>query len=128
MKREDRESGNCGFCEQPRIQFPNGIWACPHFYGSSLHGQFYLTQDHEGNPLSLEDNENRWRKEIEEYTGLSLEAYLWFIGKWNPNCPRCGKRITYIDGAWICFTPYWNCGIMCDGYFKVDNMELKFVE
>ena len=26
-------------------------------------------------------------------------------------CPICGKKKGYIEGSWICFTPWWECGI-----------------
>jgi len=38
--------------------------------------------------------------------------------KERPNCPRCGKPLGFVDGSWICFTNWKECGVMMDGHFN----------
>lgn len=26
-------------------------------------------------------------------------------------CPICRRSKGFVDGAWICFTPWWECGV-----------------
>ena len=112
----------CGVnaCPIPKIQLPNGVWICPAYYGSPMH---YCS------PHQFDDPDEARRK-LEARAGLSLEAYLWFTNRWEgPKCPRCGKILGYVDGHWICSTPWRECGIMTDGtLFKVENMEAKIIE
>ena len=38
-----------------------------------------------------------------------------------PRCPKCDKQLGFVDGAWICFTRWQDCGIMMEGYFTKEG-------
>ena len=34
-------------------------------------------------------------------------------------CPKCNRPMALVDGQWICFAPYQECGIMQDEMCRV---------
>jgi len=67
MNPEDRLPGTCGIngCPAQKIQLSTGIWVCPVYYGSAMHGS----------SLMRFDTQEEIDDDLERYAGCSVEEY-----------------------------------------------------
>ena len=75
MKPEDRLPGRCNIngCPHQKVQLSTGIWVCPAYYGSGMHG----------NSLMRFDTQEEMDADLEAYAGCSVEQYKTETG--NPH-------------------------------------------
>ncbi len=67
MKPEDRKPGRCNInaCPGEKFQLSTGVWVCPAYYGSPMHGSSVMRLD----------TQAAVDADLERYAGCSVEQY-----------------------------------------------------